>query len=289
MTDTTTATTTTDTTTAATTTAATATPAAPWHGITDPEAAKYVENKGWKGAGDVIKSYQGVEKFVGRDPSTLLSMPRGDDPVGLRAVFSKLGLPETADKYEIDVPKDGVKPDDGYVKWARDTFHKAGLLPGQVKELSTAHNAYVKGLMAQQEKDYQVSVGADKAALLAEWKGGHERMMNVAQSAAKSLGFSPEVVDAIERSVGYAGTMKMFAEIGKKLGEDNFVTGGAGKGGGFSDMLTPDEAKGEWNAMKLDTNTMAALRDPSHPGHKGAKEKQTRLFKVMYPDNAVNA
>jgi hypothetical protein len=49
-------------------------------------------------------------------------------------------------------------------------------------------------------------------------------------------------------------------------------------------MLTPDEAKAEWNKMTLDANVMAALKDKSHPGHKAAQEKQNQLFAVMYPN-----
>src|SRR3990172_4178733 len=70
---------------------------APWHGVADPAVAEYVKVKGWTAPADVIKSYQGAEKLIGRDPSTLLVMPRADDPVGQRAVFSRLGMPETAD------------------------------------------------------------------------------------------------------------------------------------------------------------------------------------------------
>jgi hypothetical protein len=47
--------------------------------------------------------------------------------------------------------------------------------------------------------------------------------------------------------------------------------------------MTPDEAKAEWEATKLDGNQMKALSDTQHPGHNGAKTKQASLFKIMYP------
>lgn len=271
-----------DTTTAAATTTTAATPPA-WHGLTDPEDISYVENKGWDGAKAVINSYRGAEKLIGRDPNTLLVMPRADDPAGFRAVMQKLGLPESPEKYEF-AKADGLPVDPGYEAWSRKTFHDLGLPAQTVKALTEAHNGYVKGVLEQQTKDYNEKVAADKQALLSEWRDGHERMMNAAQSAAKNLGFSGEMIDAMEKSIGYAATMKFFAQMGQKMGEDGFVTSGDGKPGKFGQGLTPAEAKAEWDNMKADPVMSKALFDPSHPAHEQAKQKQSRLFGIMYPD-----
>jgi hypothetical protein len=240
-----------------------------------------VANKGWQSPADVIRSYQGVEKLVGRDPSTLLAIPRADDPDGMRAAFSKLGMPDDPAKYEF-AKAEGVTPDEGYVGWARGAFHKAGLTAAQVKGLTAEHNAYVASVMEKQAKDYDLQIGAEKAELLNEWRGGHERMMNAAQTAAKELGFTPAMIDSMERTIGYKETMKFFAGLGSKLGEDNFVSGAGG--GGFNGALTPAEAKNQWEAMKTDPTESKALFDMSHPGHQAAKIKQARLFKTMYPE-----
>lgn len=257
----------------------------PWHGLpeTAAEDIAYINNKGWKSPADVMNSYRNAEKVIGKDPSTLLTMPRPDDPAGFRSVMQKLGLPETPDKYEFAAPPDGMKPDDGYLTWARSTFHELGLTAGQVKALSGKHNEYVAGILAQQQKDYELSVTSDKAALLSEWGGGHERMMASAKHAASTLGFTPEMIDAMEKSVGYAGTYKFFADLGKKMGESKFIVGGDKPG--FEGQMTPAEAKAELDSMKLDPNVKAALFDKTHPGHKAAVEKQQRLYKICYPEN----
>lgn len=257
-------------------------PTPAWHGYTDPADVQYVENKGWKSGADAAKAYRDAEKFIGRDPNTLLAMPRADDPAGLLAVFDKLGRPATADKYEFAKPPEGLTPDPSYEKFARATFHEIGLLPAQVKQLTEKHNAYVKSVMEQNEKDYQTAVETDKAALLAEWKNGHERMMGVAEAAAQTLGFTPEMMDAMERTVGYAGTYKFMADLGKKLGEPGFKIGdGAAP---VTGMLTPQEAKAEWDKLTLDQNFMSALKDKAHPGNAAAQAKQNQLYKVMYPE-----
>jgi hypothetical protein len=281
----TTATTAAATTTTDTATAAATTTAAPWHGIpeTDTAGLEYVKNKGWAGPADVIKSYQGAEKLIGRDPNSLVVLPRADDADGQRALLGRLGLPEKPDAYDMKVglPKD-AKVDEAFAKSMQGIFHKAGLLPNQAKVLAENYNAMAVAQAEAAEKDYTLNVQADKQALQDEWRGGFDRMMGRAQAAAKTLGFTPELVDAIEKHVGYAKTYKLLAEMGGKLGEDNLRTPDS-KTPGFEGKMTPDEAKAEWGAKQLDPNFMAALKDKTHPGHKGAQEAQTALFRIMYP------
>jgi len=262
--------------------AGTAAPATPWHGITDSEGAAYVANKGWQTAADVIKSYQGAEKLVGVDPAQLLRMPRTDDPEGFRTVAAKLGMPENPKDYAIDSPKDmPLSPE--YDAFARDAFHKVGLTGKQAAELSKAHNLYLRGVAEKATKDYELNVASDKKSLETEWGGGYDRQMARAELAAKSLGLPGEVIDAIEEKVGYGATMKLFADIGLKIGEDKFVSGSSG-GQRFSNTMTPGEAKAQWDAMKVDPIAVAALKDNQHPGHQAAAEKQKKLFQIMYPD-----
>lgn len=259
-----------------------------WHGLpeTDTDGSAYVGVKGWKAPADVIKSYREAEKLIGRDPNTLLVLPRADDPAGLTAAFTKLGRPEKPEAYDYKagLPKD-VKVDENFGKAMQGFFHKANLTADQAKTLATDYNSHLVAQQEQAEKDYKLSVELGKKELLTKWGGGHDRMLNVAQTTAKALGFTPELMDAIERQVGYKATYEMLVDIGSKLGEDKFVDGNSRRNG-FGDTLTPDEAKQQWDAKKLDPNYMAALQDPQHPGHKAAQATQSALFKVMYPPAA---
>ena len=254
--------------------------AAPWHGYTEQADVDYVATKGWQGPQDAIKSYRGAEKLLGRDPSTLLVIPRADDPDGFRAVMSKLGLPESPDKYEFDTPKD-MKVSDAYQTWARGTFHKLGLPANVVKQLTTEHNAFIRQQGEKAVKDYELNVATDKQALKDKWQGGFDRMMSRAQTAATALGLSRDLVDAIEKEVGYAKTYEMLADVGGKLGEDKLALGQDKNT--FSGNMTPEEAKQQWNEKKLDKAFMTALGDKSHPGHKAAQDIQTKLHKIMFP------
>jgi hypothetical protein len=269
---------------AATAAAAAAAGAKPaWHGVPETDAAglDYIKNKGWTGPQDVIKSYQGAEKFIGKDPSTLLQLPRADDPAGLLSVLDKLGRPATADKYDFGKPPEGLTVDEKFQTFARSTFHEIGLLPGQAKTLNEKYNAFIVDQMKASDAEYTASVAADKKALETEWRNGTERQMNIAKGAAKTLGFTPEMIDGIERTVGYGGTWKFFAALGAKMGEPGFVTGdGKPK---FDGQMTPAEASAEWDRVKNDPIAMKALSDKTHPDNAKWQKKQTDLFAIMYP------
>lgn len=229
-----------------------------------------------------MRSYTNAEKLIGRDPNSVLVLPRADDTEGQRALYAKLGMPDSPDKYSFDTPDD-LPLDEGYMNWAKGAFHKAGLSDAQVKALSAEHNSYIREALAQESKDYEANVSAEANALKREWGAGADRMFSRAQHAASKLGFTDAMIDGIEQSVGYAATIKLFAELGGKLSEDGFVSP-EGKAAGFGAMLTPQEAKAQWDQFKMDPNNVAALTNKDHPGHKAAKQKQNDLFGVMYPE-----
>jgi hypothetical protein len=258
--------------------------AAPWYGQADEDTAAYIKVKGWQDSSAVIKSYREAEKFLGRDPNSLLTIPRADDAAGQMAMFDKLGRPAEAKGYDMTGGIKGMQVDPTFAPVVADIFHKAGLTKAQGDAVAKAYNEYaLKGAEAELA-DYNQRVDADKATLQAEWRGGFERKFQAAVAAAEHLGLPAEAIDGIESKIGYAETIKLLSNIGAKLGEDKFVGSEGGNPGGFFNGMTPAEAKAAWAQKLLDPSFSAALTDRNHPGHKAAAAEQTRMFKVMYPE-----
>jgi len=275
----------TTTTAAAATTAAetTTAAAAPWHGIADPEAAAYITNKGWQTPADIVKSYQGAEKLIGRPADTLLTIPKPGDEAGWQAVYAKLGRPETHDKYDLKAgAPDGFAPDEAMMGKMSAVFHKAGLNAEQAKMIAAEYNASAGERGAQAQKDYDLNVQTDKRALLQKWGGGYERMMNSAQTAVASLGFDSKMVDAVEAAIGYGATMEFFAGLGQKLGEHKFVS--ASGPTGIPGQLTPAEAQQELAKLKQDKVFQTTLHDKMNPAYKDNYKKWQDLFTIAYPE-----
>jgi hypothetical protein len=209
-------------------------------------------------------------------------MPRPDDTAGQRALYAKLGMPESADKYDFKAPE-GVQLDEGRMTWAKQAAHAAGLSQKQFEQFAAAEIQYHQEQAAAQAKEYEAYVAADRAELQKEWGVGFDKKMVQAKAAAAGLGIKGEVIDGIESVLGFSGTMKLFADLGMKMGEDGFVTPEA-RATGFNAILTPEEAKVQWEQKLLDANFKGALLDRTHPGHKAAAAEQQRMFKLMFPE-----
>jgi len=253
-----------------------------WFSGADTETAAFITNKGWnEDPLRAVASYQHLEKLHGKPADSVIELPRADDPEGQRAFWTKLGAPETAEGYELTAPE-GQQLDPKYQEWARNKFHELGISADTAAALFAANNDYFNEAQAATAKDYEAQVVVDKQTLKDEWRDGHDKMMNRASTAAKQLGFPVDAVNAIEATMGYAKTMKLFADLGGKMTEDNFVSGDTSNG--FKGELTPSEATAELEALKLDKNFTAALTDRTHPGHQAAVAKRRALINKAHPE-----
>ena len=248
--------------------------------VADVEARSWLQNKGFADHAAQVASHRSLEKLVGADPKTIVRIPKTGDVEGQRALYAQLGMPASSDKYDLGEMPGGTDPQ--YLGAIKTAFHKHGLSNDQAKNVVAAHNEYVAKQIEQQTADYNAQVAAGEQDLQREWRGGYDRMINQAGMTAKMLGISAEMVDGIEAKIGYAETLKFLANLGTKLGEDSFVTDSSGSRR-FAGTMTPAEAQSEWDQLKMDKDFLAALMDNSNPGHKTARERQTRLFSLMYP------
>lgn len=80
-------------------------------------------------------------------------------------------------------------------------------------------------------------------------------------------------------ALGPAAAMKFFAQIGAKLGEDKFVSGGPAA----SSIPTPAAAQAQLAELSRSKEFLDAFLDPKHPGHQAAKDKKARLMAMAYP------
>ena len=99
---------------------------------------------------------------------------------------------------------------------------------------------------------------------------GYKSLMDEAAARGEDLG--PELagqVAALEETLGLKGTVELFANIGKKLGEDRFVGDGTPAGGDVS----PEVAKVRLEQLGKDKGWMARLLS----GDRMATEEKERL------------
>lgn len=194
----------------------------PWYDGMAPEDIGFIQNKKWETPADAYKSYRELEKFHGAPADKLIKLPDELTPEATRNIMTRLGLPADTKGYEVEVP-DGMTVDAKLQETMTKTAHDAGILPSQFKALAGEWNKYVAEAAAAEAAAAELKGKAELAALEKEWGAAFPERNELAKRAAKAFGADEALMAQIEAKTGAAGLIKLFANIGEKLGEDKFV------------------------------------------------------------------
>lgn len=186
---------------------------AQWHGA---DYAQIVTTKGWKSADDVLKSYGDLEKHVGAPADRLIRIPDAakiDD--AFRAdVFKRIGYTPTA------LPKGPAKPEDygltvpegidgAYAQAVATEAHRLGIPVEHMKALAEFNNKFAADAMAKAKTDEDKAVGerhkAVEAKLAERFGDKYAATKELMTREALRIGFTPESLEAFERSLALGG------------------------------------------------------------------------------------
>lgn len=202
---------------------------------------KLAETKGWtapESADKVLSSYAELERMQGES----LRMPKPDAaPDEWKNFYSKLGRPESPDKYEFKRPENlpaDIAYSDDLAKAAKPWMHEAGLNPKQAQQV---HDKFV-GYAAQQEQ-------ARKAAIVQAVEQTHDDLIRdpewgpkdsetfktkyaLADRALKKLGLTEAYQKSglilSDGSLTDPQIAKAFAKIGEAMFREDTIDGGGG-------------------------------------------------------------
>ena len=220
---------------------------------------------------DFVKSYLHSQKLVGLDKIPVPNKHATDED--WKAVFSKLGSPETADGYKYSLPEGHAVPEDTLKSFSEQAV-KLGLLPNQADGIMKYYNDIINDGMNDQtiksdearkasEQDLRKEFGSTYnnkitgAKNLATATLGAEFLSTTMLADGSKLGDNPQIVRA-------------FANLSEKLSEDDIVKGD-----------TPSyQTTNEINKQ------IAALPQPGsaywykkHPGHALSVEEVSALIR----------
>lgn len=253
--------------------AAAAAAAADWTTGFDPVSKDYVTNKGFRGPGDLLNSYQNLEKLMGGPKEKLIRLPdKADDPAW-KDIFGKLGRPEKPEEYKLPVPE-GDKGE--FAKTASEWFHEAGVSRSQAEKIAAKWNEFQAATVAQTKQAQETKINQGAEALRQEWGGAYDQNMAVVDRMAAQFGLKEDQLVALRDSLGPQAAAKLLHSIGSKLSEDSFVTGG--KDSSFGAMSS-GSAQARINSLKGDSDFRRRLMS----GDVSAKEEWTKLHKMAFP------
>ena len=175
--------------------------------------------------------------------------------------YTKLGRPETADKYSITKPSE-LPEDIPYSPDIEEAFkqiaYEKGLSDSAAKDIYNWYWELAKSGHAQQLKADSEATEAAINTLKDQWKG--DTFVTNTELAKRAFskfgGETPEIKDFIENtkikgvSLGnHPLFLKVFSEIGKAISDDSMNAGGRGGTGG--ELSDEEKAKARFPATKF--------------------------------------
>lgn len=202
-----------------------ATAAADWTAGLPDELKAVAAKKNWTSPADAVKAYGEAERMLG----DRIPLPKDGDQAAADALYKKLGWPGAPEGYDLDIPKD-APVDDAFVTAAKGFLNEARVPAPMAKAIVGGYLQFAQARMTEMESAFAKQQDEGLAAIDKEWGASKDSNMAAARRAAgalKQVGLDQDqAVEAIERAIGTAATMKLFAALGSKFGEEaRFVDG----------------------------------------------------------------
>lgn len=166
-------------------------------------------------------------------------------PEELAAFYTKLGRPESAEKYGFTLEND----ENGEIaKTLAPAMFEAGLTANQATRLQQAINAFTAGKVEAYTKEQDVQM----QALQKDWGADYEKNTEIARQATRKYGLSKEQLVRMETALGSNALMKLMFAIGSTTMDAEIK--GAGTGGGLprGTHYTPQEAAAKMKELQHD-------------------------------------
>ncbi len=243
---------------------------------------------------EVLKTYPGLTKF--KDPVSLaksygemekhlgtsLRMPAADASQEERdAFYTKLGRPESADKYDIKFAE-GTAVDDNLLGAFRGVAHKLGLTQTQAQALGEWWAGQAQGMGEAQGGQIKADLETWDKDLSNTWGWQKDHNMVLASRALRTvIGDDAELGAKVTELLDSTGLgnhpemVKLFHKIALRIGEDKFITEPTGPSS--DDRVT---AKSQINEIRGDKEH--PYNNPKHPSHKEAVARMKQLYEIMY-------
>jgi len=216
------------------------------------EEVGFIQNKSWDSPVKAVQAYREFEKFKGVPDNQLAKIPaKPDDAEGWSKLYEKLGRPADAKGYEFK-PDDGMDIDGKRLEWFNETAHKLGLNKSQHNALVKEAFAYESDVLNSHQEAENLRIQAEEKAsmdkLKSEWGNQYNERLELGRRAFRSFA-DGETIDKLEEALGMAAVVKMFSQIGEKLGEDRIRDADSSKQGYGK---TPQQAKDDIDRLKTE-------------------------------------
>ena len=237
----------------------------------DPNIEKFTE------ADSLAKSYINAVKMIGQDkiviPTKNSSQETWDE------AYAKLGRPESADKYSLDVKSDVVPFDETAIKSFAEQSHKLGLNNKQAAGILDFYKNNMEGSAQQAKIDTETAQSQAEQQLRQEWGRDFEGKVKQAGALAKA-NINPEILDMTLsngiRLGDHPEIIKGFAKIANMMSEDKIIATES------ENVNTVADIESEISAITNDTD--GPYWNKQHPDHDKTVQQVYTLREMLNAD-----
>lgn len=248
--------------------------------------------RGQKDITGVMKTLVHSQKMLGSEKLVLPG--KNAKPEDWNHVYDRLGRPETHEKYDLTkvpaVPQ-GSLYDSNSEKAFLKHMHDAGLNNDQVAKIVGAYRQHSTQPMTIEQKQAivdhfnhevtQARMEETGAELKREYGAAYgPKLAKAAQAIRANLG--NEKGDALIAKYGNdADFVRLMVSVANRSAEDTVQPGQTGN----AELLSPAEAKAALESLKVELHQQGEkhpMRDRSHPQHKQAVERWSRLHELQH-------
>ena len=236
----------------------------------DPNIEKFTEIDA------LAKSYINATRMIGQDKVAVPNKNSTEDQ--WNEVYSKLGRPETADKYALNIESEAVAMDENAIKSFAEQSHKLGLNNTQAQGILEFYKNNMESNMQRATVDTETAQAQAETELRAEW--GKEFDSNVSKaSALAKANMNPEILDLQMQDGTRIGDhpeiIKGFAKIASMLSEDKLVSTESESVNSMKDLQSEISA--------ITNDTTGPYWNDKHPDHAKMVQQVYTLREMAQP------
>lgn len=185
----------------------------------DPNISKFTEIDA------LAKSYINATKMIGADKITVPTNSSTEEH--WEEVYSKLGRPESPDKYKLNVKSEIIPTDESAIKAYAEQVHKLGLNEKQAQGILEFYKQNMESQVQSNSVNMETAQAQAEQELRQEWGQNYDANIQKAASLARN-NMKPELLDMQLADGTRLGdnpeVIKGFARIADMLSEDKMVT-----------------------------------------------------------------
>jgi hypothetical protein len=260
-----------------------------WADSSDKDVREWAQNKNYPDVKTLARTALGLEKLMGAEKAgRTVVLPADEydkdgkllkaDDAGRKAYYAKIGVPESPDKYDLQVPADNPYPQ--FSKYISQMFHENGVPARMATQLAKGYEATMAKMETEIRAQEDAKSQTDMQELERSWGSNYQERVSLAQRGSSYLekevgGLTDIQKRTLESVLGTPKYMTLMWKIGAGNQEARFA-GDTNRGNQFGsssgeaqarlDAIQADRAAGKindfkWREMAKPGGELDSLRD----------------------------